>query len=148
MIALVASLWVQQHLASERAQKAAELRSRRLAQEQATESAKRRPPPTPDQQRLSKIAAELRQPWLPTLRLIENATEAPIFLTGLAMEPANTTVRINGEAPSFEQVLAYARTLNEPGLISEAELRSHEQATDPNGRDVVRFSISARWAIR
>lgn len=146
--ALAASLWLDQRWAAQRADSAAAARSREEAAQQAHRAALQPVVPSPDQRRLQRIASQLRQPWLPALRLIENVTEAPVFLLGLSIDPATGIVRVDGEAPNFDQALAYATLLDEQGLMGPAELRSHEQVTDPSGRAAVRFTIMTRWSAR
>ncbi|MGM9491331.1 hypothetical protein [Ideonella sp. YS5] len=146
LAALAASLWLGQRWTGQRAQRDAEVRSRQEAAEQAQRAALRPVALSPDERRLQHIAPRLRQPWLPALRLIENVTEPPVYLLALSVDPASGGLRIDGEAPTFEDALSYVRSLDEPGLLGPAALRSHEQATDPAGRSVVRFSILTRWA--
>ncbi|MFG6489627.1 hypothetical protein ACG04R_23325 [Roseateles sp. BYS78W] len=123
-----------------------------IAQQQAVEHAKRdalKPaPPPPDQRRFQRIAPQLRQPWLPTLRLIEHATEPPVFLLALTVDPVAGSIRIDGEAPTFEQALSYVQTLDEPGFLGPAELRSHEEAVDPTSHATVRFTLVTRWSAQ
>jgi len=121
------------------------------AQEEAAERARRearRPIPlSPDQRRLQRIAPALRQPWLPTLRVIENATEPPVYLLSMAIDPAAGTVRLDAEAPSFDHALAYVQLLDEDGLLGPAQIYSHEQGNDP-ARPAVRFTVVTRWSVK
>lgn len=144
--ALAASLWLGHQWTSERAEHDAEKRTQQEAAEQAQRAALKPLPPSPDQRRLQHIAPQLRQPWLPTLRLIENVTEPPVYLLALSVDPAAGSLRIDGEASTFEDVLAYVQLLDEPGLLGPAALLSHEQAIDPAGRVAVHFSIVTRWS--
>jgi hypothetical protein len=101
-----------------------------------------------DERRQQFLAQQLAQPWLPTLRLIENATDAPVFVLALSMDPAAGSLRLDGEAPDLQAALDYGSALHEKSLLGPAELRSHETATDPTGRPVVRFTLLAPWGGR
>jgi len=144
-ITLALSAGLHRHWSTQRSHRNAVI----LAQQQVAGNAQRaalRPvPPSPEQRRFQHIAPQLRQPWLPTLRLIENVTEPPVFLLALSVDPAAGSLRIEGETSTFDQVLSYLQTLDEPGLLGPAELRSHEQTLDPSGHTVVRFSIVTKW---
>lgn len=147
--ALVAAMWTDRHWASGRAEHDAALRLRDEVQQRAQRAALQPVSLTPDQRRLQRIAPLLRQPWLPALRLVENVTDAPLFLLTLAIDPATGAVRLDGEAPSFDQALAYAQALDDEGLMGPAQLRSHEFVNEPAmGRSSVRFSIVTRWRAR
>jgi hypothetical protein len=146
--ALAASLWQQQRWSAERATHEAAMRVRDEAAEQARRIASRPVPPSPEQKRLQRVAPQLRQPWLPALRVIENATEAPVYLLALTIDPAAGTLRLDGEAPNFDQALAYSQLLDDEGVMGPAELRSHEQVSDPAGRTAVRFTIVTPWRTR
>jgi hypothetical protein len=102
------------------------------------------PQPTPEDRRLQRVVPLLTQPWLATLRLIEGVTEPPIYLTGLAIDPATGYVRIEGQAPSFHAALTYSQILLEPEVLEHARLQSHEYAKDePNAP--TKFTVIARW---
>ncbi|HZT56125.1 MAG TPA: hypothetical protein VFA35_07865 [Burkholderiaceae bacterium] len=147
--ALSASLWLDQRWTAERAHREAVARTRDEAMQQARRAAMRPLPPTADQRRLQRIASQLRQPWLPVLRVIENITEAPVFLLALSIDPATGIVQLDGEAPNFDYAMAYAQLLDEEGLLGPAELRSHELVTEPGtGRATLRFTIVTRWSAR
>lgn len=134
--------------AHERAQREADITARTAEAEQRSREAARPVPISPDQRRLLRIAPQLRQPWLPVLRIIEAATRPPVFLLALSVDPASGTIRVEGEAPTFEAVLEYAKDLDHEGLLGPAELRSHEQVVDPTGRPAVRFTVVSRWSER
>jgi hypothetical protein len=146
--ALFAALWVDQRWSAERATREAAARVREQAVWQQRAEALRPVPPSPDERRLQSITPVLRQPWLPVLRVIENATEPPVFLLGVSIDPGNGNVRLEAEGPDFDQALAYAQRLDEEGLIGRAQLRSHEQVVDSTGRATVRFAIVTRWSAR
>jgi hypothetical protein len=146
--ALAVAVVLQRQWAHERAtlQAAADARTETL--ERQRREAARPVPITPDERRLQQVAPQLRQPWLPALRVIEGVTKAPVFLLALSIDPASGAVRLEGEAPSFEQALDYARALGEGDALGAAELRSHELHADPGGRTTVRFTVVARWNAR
>ena len=147
-VALATSLWAARAWDTERTQRESALRRHEEAAQQARRAALGPAPLSADERRRQRIAPRLRQPWLPTLRLIENVTEPPLFLLALRIDPATGTVRLEGEAPGFEQALAYAQSLDEQGLLGPAELLFHEQVSDPAGMAAVRFTIATRWSVR
>lgn len=110
------------------------------------EAARRPVVPTADERRLAQVAPLLRQPWLPTLRLVEKSTEPPVYLLSLSVNPSTGDIELEGEAPGFAEALDYMRSLDEDGLLGPARMRSHGSATDPTGRQVTRFNIVTRWA--
>jgi hypothetical protein len=69
-------------------------------------------------------------------------------LLGLSIDPASGGLRLEGEAPSFEAALAYAKSLGEDGALGRAELRSHDLVNDPSGRAHVRFTAVTQWSAR
>lgn len=145
---LAGGLWLDRAWTNERAAVEAARRARDDAARQARELASRPVPLTADELRQRAAAPLLRQPWLPVLRVVEAATEPPVFLLGLAIDPASGQIRIEGEAPSFAEVLAYAQSLRDDVLVP-AQLRSHEAFTDPNnGRQATRFSVTSQWISR
>lgn len=143
---LASAVWCHHRWSLQRANRDAVVLAQKYASDRAQRDASRPVLPSAEQRRFMRIAPQLRQPWLPTLRLIENVSEPPVFLLALSVDPATGSIRIDGEAPTFDQALSYMQALDEPGLLGPAELRSHEQAVDPTGRPTVRFSIVTRWS--
>lgn len=146
--AIAAVLHFDRQWTRERVERETEFTARASTAEQRLREASRPVPVSPDQRRLQHIAPQLRQPWLPVLRVVEAATRPPVYLLALAIDPASGNVRVEGEAPDFDKALEYAKTLDEDGLLGPAELRSHEQVSDPSGHSTVRFTIVTRWSAR
>ena len=147
--ALLAAVWLNHRWTRQRDEYGARLKLREEAAQESKRAALQAIVPTPDQLRLQRIAPQLRQPWLPVLRLIENATEAPVFLLAVAIDPATGAMRLDAEAPSFEQALAYSQALDRVGVTGPAQVRSHELFNEPDtGNSLVRFSIVTRWKTR
>lgn len=144
---LAAALWIDRSWAAERAARQEFERARLETASKARRAALLPLPITLEQRRMQRIAPVLRQPWLPTLRLIENATEPPIYLLGLSIEPNTGTVQMEGEAPDFKSALLYVQAIDEEGLLGPAQIRSHEQVNEA-GRSAVRFKIATRWIVR
>jgi hypothetical protein len=144
--ALGAALWLDGRWISQRAERDAVIRMREEATQRDRLAAAKPVIPTPNQRRLQRIAPQLRQPWLPVLRLVENMTEAPVFLLGLTIDPATGLVRLDGEAGSFEEAVAYTQVLDDGQVTGPAQLRTHETVNEPGtGRASIRFSIETRW---
>jgi hypothetical protein len=141
----LANAWAQADATRLQAQRVqAEARLQRAAQS----AARRTPAAAADERRQQFLARQLAQAWLPTLRLVENATEPPVFVLGLSMDAAAGSLRLDGEAPDLQGALDYASVLHEKPLLGPAELRSHETTTDTTGRPVVRFTLLAPWGGR
>ena len=149
MLALLAAMGLDRQWTQERREQEVGQTLREEAAQRLQRAALQPAVPTPDQRRLQRIVPQLRQPWLPVLRLVENVTEAPVFLLTLAIDPATGVVRLDGEAPGFDQALAYAQALDDEGVMGPAQLRSHELINEPGtGRPSLRFSIVTRWKTR
>ena len=146
--ALAASLWLDHQWVLQRAAHEAGVREQAATLLEAQRAASRPVPLTPDQKRLQRIAPQLRQPWLPTLRLIESVTESQVYLLGLTIDPASGAVKLDAEAPSFDHALSYLQLLNEDGLLGPAQLRSHEQLGDSARPTGVRFTVVTQWSVR
>lgn len=141
---LAAALWLANAWAQADATRAQAQRAQAEARlQQAAQSARRTP--AADERRQQFLARQLGQAWLPTLRLVENATQPPVFVLALSMDPAAASLRLDGEAPDLQGALDYASVLHEKHLLGPAELRSHETTTDMTGRPVVRFTLLASW---
>jgi hypothetical protein len=143
--ALTLSVGVEQRRAAQRAQREAAIQRLQQAEERARQAEQRPIVPSADERRLQRVRPQLQQPWLPALRAIENATEPPVFLLALSIDPATGRLRLDGEAPSFGDALAYAQRLDEEGALPPAHLLSHELVNDPSGRTTVRFTMVAHW---
>ena len=103
--------------------------------------------PSADEKRVERALAERNRPWLAALRAVEAATRDPVFLLAMNADAANHSFRLDAEAPSFEHALSYAQVLPDGVGLASALLLSHELVTDAaSGRQVVRFSVSARWS--
>ena len=105
--------------------------------------------PSAGELRLRQADADAHRPWLATLRAIETTTQSPVYLRSLVVEPAARAVKLEAEAPSFADALAYAKALDEAELLKPAFLSSHEQTVDATtGKSVVRFQVATRWNAR
>jgi hypothetical protein len=147
-IALVAAAWLHQRWNAQRAEQEASLLARQTAQEHALEAARRPRVPSIDERRLQRMAPQLEQPWLPALRAIEGATESPVFLLAMTIDPSSGRIQLDGEAPSFDHALAYIQRLSDDGALAGVHLTSHEAAMDASGRATVRLTVLAQWARR
>jgi hypothetical protein len=144
--ALSVFIWIEQRWDAQRAQQDAEIRQRDEAAQRIRLAAQRPAVPSADERRLQRVLPQLQQPWLPALRAIENATEPPVFLLALSIDPASGRVRMEGEAPTFDDALAYVQRLDADGALPPAHLLSHELVNDAAGRTTVRFTLLAHWS--
>jgi len=147
VVALFLSLWMDRVWTAKRAEREEATHAQWDAAQRRRQEAERPVPLTPDQQRMRRIAPVLRQPWLPTLRLIESVTTPPVYLLSLSIDPATGAIQIEAEAPDFQSALAYVQSLDEEGLLGPAQLRSHETGNDP-ARPTVRFKVVTQWSGR
>lgn len=146
--AVAAAAWLGQQWSLERSAPSAARDAEAMEAERLRHEISRPAPVSLDQQRLAHIAPQLRQPWLPVLRAIEAATRTPVHLLVLAIDPSSGTVRIEGEAPTFDQALEYTQALRTDDVLEGIELRSHESIVDPLGQPAVRFIAFGGWRSR
>lgn len=142
---LVTSLWLQQRWTAER-DETKRLRDQLMAERQV------KPKPMPSavtltaERRWEQAQAELRRPWLPTLRAIEVATAPPVYLLSFVVDPASGLIKLEAEAPSFDHALAFVQVLDEGGALAPAILTSHGPAPPPSEPPIIRFGVSTRWS--
>ncbi len=146
-LAVALTGWFDHRWTVERVARDEQRQERELEAEQTRRASHRMAPPTPDESRIQHILPQLRQPWLPTLRLVEHVTAAPVYLLGMSVDPTTGKVRLDGEAGTFDQVLDYTQDLNQDALLGPAQLRSHEAVTDPAGHATIRFSVTTHWSM-
>ena len=105
--------------------------------------------PTASDIRLRQAEFESRAPWLALLRTIETTSQDPVYLRSFTLEPAAATIKLEAEAPTFAEALAYAGALDESSLLHPALLTSHDEVPDAaTGKNVVHFSVMTRWNSR
>jgi hypothetical protein len=148
LLALGFAAWQQHQWDVERTRRNEAKAAQDIALRQAAEAARRPRAITPDVRRLQHVAPQLQQSWLPTLRAVENATETPVFLLAMSIDPSSGRVQLDGEAPSFDHVLAYVQRLSDGGPLAGAYLASHESVAGPAGSATVRFTVLSHWTGR
>lgn len=118
----------------------------RQEQEQREAAAQARKPvvATSAQKRMKNMEAQLQMPWLPALRSLEDATDAPIYLLSLSVDPSAGRVRLEGEAPDFDAVLTYLQRIEQETTFDSTQLQSHEARKD-GSTNAVRFAATTRW---
>jgi hypothetical protein len=100
-------------------------------------------PPTLPQRRWEQARQEQDRPWNAALGAIETATREPVYLLSMVVDPATGSIRLEGEAPAFDQALAYVQTLAAQPALSSATLESHADMGAGAGR--IHFSALAHW---
>lgn len=145
---LAGAMWLHHQWDTERARQEASLLEQQDAQRRAIEATRRPRMPSVDERRLQHLAPQLQQPWLPTLRAIEGATESPVFLLAMTIDPASGRLQLEGEAPGFDDVLAYVQRLSDDDALAAVHLASHDGMMDSSGQPAVRFTVLARWSRR
>jgi len=113
----------------------------------AARHALRRPatsaPPTLRQRRWQQARDQQGRPWNAALGAIEAATLEPVYLLSMVVDPATGSIRLEGEAPDFDQALAYVQSLATQPALSSATLESHADMGTGAGR--IHFSALAHW---
>jgi hypothetical protein len=104
-------------------------------------------PPHVDDKRWQRAATELALPWLNTLQAIERATKPPVFLVGFKSDPVSGRLQLDSEAPSLDDALAYVFALQSAPELSRTQLTAHSEATDQQGRALVRFALQTQWVL-
>lgn len=104
-------------------------------------------PPYADDRRWRRAATELALPWITTLRAVERATKPPVFLLGFKSDPASGRLQLDAEAPSFNAALDFVSALQAAPALSQTQLLSHQDAPDPQGRPLTRFSLQTQWVV-
>lgn len=146
---VAASLWFAQRWATERA--TAEREQQQASEARRTATRPRTPSaPTAVQLRERQAQALLRRPWMQALRAIESTATEPVYLISLSMDPGAGTVRLEAEAPSFDEAVAFVQALDRRGdPLQQVMLASHEQVNDAaTARGYVRFAATAQWSTR
>jgi hypothetical protein len=144
--ALVAALAVQRHWAAQEAQWQAQQEARQAATERARRRAELPAVSPQEQKRQAHLIDALSRPWLPTLKAVEDASQDPVYLLGLSIDPESGKVQLDGDAPSFDHALSYVQRLDLDRALEPGQLVSHETVNDPTtSRSFVRFTAVTRW---
>ncbi len=164
-VLLAGSLTLARHWRAERQeaslQEQALLEARQALMKPVTASS-----PTATQRRWIQARPELNKPWKAALGAIESATREPIYLLSMSIDPTTGIIRLEGEAPGFDEALAYVQALGAESALSSATLESHTEisgaagsgpaaalptqfpaAAPPASRPPVRFSALAHWRL-
>lgn len=96
-------------------------------------------------QRWLHAETDLALPWARTLKALDAATKPPVFLTALKSNPSTGTLLLEAEAPTFDEVIAYVRTLNQSDGLVHARLLSHEMFQNTQGASNLRFVVQTQW---
>lgn len=145
---LAAAIGCQQHWQHQEDQK----RQRQIAAAEELRQRKKPPPrlePTSAERREESTRRQLGHPWLATLRTVEAATQDPIYLRSLSIEPSAGVVKLEADAPSFDHALAYLQVLDLGGVLRPGRMLAHEQVAGATPDQVtVRFSAETQWSAR
>lgn len=98
-----------------------------------------------DDKRWNRAARELALPWMETLRALEHSAKPPVFLLGFKSDPSNGRLQLDAEAPSFDAALDFVSALQANPALAQTQISSHEDAPDPQGRTLTRFSVQTQW---
>lgn len=153
LLAVGAAALVAATVVDQRAQAQREAVEQMMAQRAEEERVRLQPPPvrppTAADRRAALAEQELRRPWLSAMRGVEAATVAPVFLVAMNIERGTGLVKLEAEAPTFNDALAYVEHLGHGGFLGGVTLVSHQQGLDgTTGAPLIRFAVSAEWGAR
>ena len=105
--------------------------------------------PTQVDIRTRSALAQSDVPLLGTLRAIERTAQDPVYLRSLNLDPAAHTVKLEAEAPTFADALAYVQTLDAEPLLHPAMLTAHNDVPEQvTGKTHLTFTVMTRWNRR
>lgn len=95
----------------------------------------------------TEVLMQLSLPWDELFNAVETPDDDKIALLSIEPDAQKHLVRISGEARSLDCMLNYVRLLQERGLLSEVNLKSHQiYQQDPD--KPIRFSLVAAWITK
>lgn len=92
----------------------------------------------------AKVAAELNARWDRVFGELANVRIDGVALQEIVADAGRGTLRVIGHAGTLDQAFDYIELLHRAGVLRDVAIDSHEWAA-AGGRDVVRFTMSARW---
>lgn len=92
----------------------------------------------------ARIAAELNARWDRVFAELANVRIDGVALQEIVADAGPGTLRVVGQAGTLDQAFDYIELLHRAGVLRDVAIDSHEW-TIAGGRDVVRFTMSARW---
>lgn len=120
----------------------------RAAQMTAALQARNAPPAFLNDKRWLRASAELKLPWMQTLNTLEASTKPPVFLMGFKSDMQTGLIQLDGEASSFEEILAYVNVLQKTPALRHVWLQQHAESPDSTGRPVIRFIVQSSWVTQ
>lgn len=95
----------------------------------------------------NEVLLQLALPWDDLFKAVETSDDDKIALLSIEPDAQKHLVKISGEARSLDCMLNYVRLLQESGLLSEVNLKSHQiYQQDPD--KPIRFSLVAAWTTK
>lgn len=91
-----------------------------------------------------QIAARLRLPWDAVLRELESLGDASVALLSVDGDGKGRTLRIEGEAKTLAEAVAYVERLRQSPWFGAAHLSAHEEMQDGDVK-LIHFSLEAAW---
>lgn len=107
----------------------------------ASESARRSSPE--ELAAVRESVQRLSLPWPDLLKAVEAAASDDVALLAVEPDPKTGTVLISADAPDFLAALAYVRSLEASGGLSQVHLVRHERKAG-----ALVFGVSADWIQR
>lgn len=101
---------------------------------------------------LSNIHKKLNKKWLPLLAALDKTTTQGVSLLSVSPDAEHDSIRLDIEASSIEQAMAYIELLEKTSELDQVHLVSQQPADQKNQalagslKPVLQFSLLARWA--
>ena len=97
--------------------------------------------------RAAAVADQLEVPWDELFAALEAADARPLGLLGVAPNARDRSLRVNGEARTTAELLAYVERLAAQPALAQVHLVGYSTALR-DGVPVVAFSLAASWRPR
>ncbi len=92
-----------------------------------------------------RIAAQLNLPWNALLGALEMSDDPNVALLSLESEGQTRQLHLTGEALTIDEVVTYARRLNQSSQIAAVTLSRHEQRRAEQ-QSLIRFTLDVDWS--
>lgn len=92
-----------------------------------------------------RIAAQLNLPWNALLGALEMSDDPNVALLSFESEGQTRQLHLTGEALTIDEVVTYARRLNQSSQIATVTLSRHEQRRAEQ-QSLIRFTLDVDWS--
>lgn len=92
-----------------------------------------------------RIAAQLNLPWNALLGALEMSDDPNVALLSFESEGQTRQLHLIGEARTIDEVVTYARRLNQSSQVAAVTLSRHEQR-QVEQQGLIRFTLDVDWS--